>query len=506
MPYLLALFTVFVSSACIMVIELIAGRMVAPSLGVSLFTWTTVIGVVLAGMGWGNYLGGRIADRWPHRRTLAILLLLSAIASLSIVFLIQAADVLALPTSLPILLRFAWFIGVIFFVPTCVLGTITPVVVKLSLSDLSRAGVTIGTVYAISLVGSIVGTFATGFYLISLFGTRTIVALVAGLLAALALLVGGRDLRLRTMFLLGLLIALGYAASARGALASPCARETNYYCINVFMVAVSSEGDEPVKALRLDRLDHAYRSESNPLKLIYEYEKVYAVVARYLAQRNAALEALFLGGGGYVFPIYMEYTYRQAGISVIEIDPGVTETARREFGLSPQSRIFTYDEDARQFLRNLAPERRFDLVVGDAFNDLSIPYHLTTREFMQLIKSHLNRAGVYMANTIDAPATGHFLRAHLRTMQSVFKHVYLVANSPEWLFATRATFVLVGTDSALNVAELRALADGLGYGAATFVVEPDALEHYLAQEPPLVLTDDHAPVDTLIAPAFAERQ
>ncbi len=506
MPYLLALVTVFVASASTMVIELIAGRMVAPSLGVSLYTWTTVIGVVLAGMGLGNYLGGRIADKFPHRRTLAVLLLLSAITTLAIVLLVQLAQSFTIPTDLPIIVRFSLFIALIFFLPAAMLGAITPIVIKLTLSDLSRAGGTVGTIYAFSLVGSIIGTFATGFYFISLFGTRAIVAMVAGTLALLALVVGGRDLRVRTMFLLGVLIALGWTASARGALASPCTRESNYYCINVLSVALTSEGGEVVTALRLDRLDHAYRSSADPLKLIYEYEKVYAVFSTQRVKQNPALDMLFMGGGGYVFPIYMEQKYPHARITVAEIDPGVTEIARRDFGLAASPRIVTYDEDARQFLFNLPPARKFDVVVGDAFNDLSIPYHLTTREFQQLLKAHLAPDGIYMANTIDSPSAGHFVRAHVRTMQAVFKNVYLVANSPGWQFAGRATFVIVATDRALNVDQVTAVAEELGYGYVTYIVPPDALEQYLAEEPARVLTDDHAPVDNLIAPTFADRQ
>ena len=216
MSRLLASLTVFISSACIMVIELVAGRMVAPALGVSLFTWTTVIGVVLGGIGLGNFLGGRIADRYPSRHALVVLLLLGALVSLSIVYTIEAVSLFfVLPLAWPIVLRFLLVIGLVFFLPTTVLGTITPVVIKLSLHDLARAGVTVGTLYALSLAGSIAGTFATGFYLIAAFGTRTLVVIVAGVLAALALLIAARGLRRREAALAGLCLAM-LATSASG--------------------------------------------------------------------------------------------------------------------------------------------------------------------------------------------------------------------------------------------------------------------------------------------------
>ncbi|MBI3914717.1 MAG: fused MFS/spermidine synthase, partial [Chloroflexi bacterium] len=134
------------------------------------------------------------------------------------------------------------------------------------------------------------------------------------------------------------------------------------------------------------------------------------------------------------------------------------------------------------------------------------PYHLTTHEFLLLLKSHLAPDGVYMANTIDVPSVGAFVRAHVRTMQAVFKNVFLVANSADWQTLGRATFVIVATDRALDPQEVMRVADELGYAAVTFIVPPDALAEYLAQEPPLILSDDYAPVDNLLAPTFADRQ
>src|SRR6266851_2094048 len=196
-----AYLVVFVSSCCTLILELVAGRILAPFIGVSLYTWTSIIGVVLAGISLGNYLGGRIADRWPHRRTLGILLVAGGLASLAILPLINIAT--AIPTGelidagnrlggvLPLdrasllILRIVVITALIFFPPSFILGMVSPVVIKLTLRDLAHSGGLVGKVYALSTLGSILGTFATGFVLVQLLGTRMIVLGVGVVLVGL---------------------------------------------------------------------------------------------------------------------------------------------------------------------------------------------------------------------------------------------------------------------------------------------------------------------------------
>jgi predicted membrane-bound spermidine synthase len=183
----------FVSSACIMIVELVAGRIVAPYIGVSIFAWTGVIGTVLAGVSLGNYVGGRLADRWASSQLLGILLTLSGIASLSILIV----DILGRFTDLDSItaetLRLFAALGaltvLLFFVPCALLGTLSPVVARLGIRDLSQTGSIVGRIYAAGSLGSIVGTFLTGFWLISQFGTHKVVWGTGLLLAILGLLV-----------------------------------------------------------------------------------------------------------------------------------------------------------------------------------------------------------------------------------------------------------------------------------------------------------------------------
>src|SRR5438045_5103507 len=182
---------VFIASFCTLVIELIAGRIMAPYIGVSLYTWTSIIGVVLAGISLGNYVGGRIADRAASPFTLGILFLLSGLASLAILVTTYWVMSANLAQDLGLVARIVLYTTVIFFAPAFLMGTISPVVIKLSLDDLSRTGNIVGRIYAVSTAGSIVGTFVTGFYLIEALGTRSIVWTVGLILIALGLIVGG---------------------------------------------------------------------------------------------------------------------------------------------------------------------------------------------------------------------------------------------------------------------------------------------------------------------------
>jgi MFS family permease len=177
---------VFLSSACLMVLELVAERIIAPHVGMSLYTWTGIIGVVLAAMSLGNYLGGRMADRWASPRLLGSIFALGGLATLPIL----AADGLKVLAAAewPFILKILVVITALFFLPAAALGTVSPIVAKLSIHDLARSGRTVGQIYAAGSAGSIVGTLATGLLLVPWFSTHVIVSSVAGLLFLIGLL------------------------------------------------------------------------------------------------------------------------------------------------------------------------------------------------------------------------------------------------------------------------------------------------------------------------------
>ncbi len=520
---------VFIASFCTLVVELTAGRMVAPYLGVSLYTWTSVIGVMLAGISLGNYAGGRIGDRFPATATVGVLFLLSSILTLTILPLTAIFSGVAQDLPVHLMFKILFFTTVVFFLPSVFMGTITPVVVKLTLEDLDRTGNVVGRIYAVSTVGAIAGTFATGFFLVSWFGTRTIILLAALLLLAVALLFGGlwqrRGLLVGGVFLLLAVGVYSYGRDAynlpfglayvqamtrdaltlapRGAFAAPCHVETNYYCIRVTERKLAENVTQ--RRLVLDHLIHSYSILEDPTRLDYDYVKIYAELVKHIAGDRTGIRTFSIGGGGYTFPRYLEVVYPDSVIEVAEIDPAVTEIAHARMGLPRDTSVITYNEDARLVVKRL-PSGGYDAVIGDAFNDLSVPYHLTTREFAQSVHDLLTPDGYYMLNLVDTFKHGVFLPSMILTLEQVFPHVYLLADGPGWEQAGRNTFVLVAGKQPLTEAALHgAASDLLPDGPVSTFFDPERLREYVDSRPAVILTDSYAPVDNMLAPVFVER-
>ncbi len=487
---------VFVTNACLMVIELVASRLTATRVGVSLHTWTAIIGVILAGVSLGNYIGGRLADRRASPNLLGSVLALASLASLAIIWLNNDLHELTLPKSVPFMVWVLLYVAGVFMLPSILLGCVSPIVVKLSVIDLRFSGRTVGRISAWSSLGSIIGTFATGFLLIGMLGTKNAIVLVAGLLMLLAIWFLTDAPPRRALLQTGIYLALFGSSigllAYTGFLCPECLRETNYFCIKV--EDVPAEG-RTVRQLLLDRLVHSYSDVDDPTYLGYGYEHVYDGLMRPLAAHKPDLSALFIGGGGYTFPRYMEATLPQSHLVVAEIDPGVTEAAHLWLGLSRDTRVVTYNMDARNFLAWYCGEDEYDIVFGDAFNDFSVPYHLTTLEFGRMVDRTLRDDGLYLVNIIDGARHGHFLRAFVHTLNEVFAHVVVIPSSSTWESAARTTFVLAASQRPIDLSNLP---------ERTKPFSDEELNRVLAMKPRMVLTDDYVPVDNLMAPVVED--
>jgi predicted membrane-bound spermidine synthase len=286
--------TVFLSSFCIMVLELVAARLIARHLGSSLYTWTAVIGVVLAGITIGNYLGGRIADKFPARKTLAVLF---ALASAACIVTVIANNLVG---GWVWLWRFNWpmrvfsHVSLVFLLPSVLLGTISPVVAKMALERGLPTGRTVGDIYAWGAAGSIAGTFATGYYLIAVMGTIEIIWTVGGVLLLLAICYWARLWVLyvwAAIFIALLTLGLVPAGWAKDAGAGMALRDKadpdiiyedeSQYCY----IAVKRVSENPDRrAFMQDKLRHSDIIMGDILDLQYSYERIHAAMTHLLSR------------------------------------------------------------------------------------------------------------------------------------------------------------------------------------------------------------------------------
>ena len=518
--------TVFISSFCIMVLELVAARLIARHLGSSLYTWTAVIGVVLAGITIGNYLGGRIADRFRAPKALAVLFAFSSAACVIVVILNNLVGEWIW------LWRFSWpmrvfaHVSLVFLIPSTLLGTISPVVAKMALDRGLPTGRTVGDIYAWGAAGSIAGTFATGYYLILAMGTISIIWSVGGVLLLLAILYWARLWVLylwAAIFIALMTMAMAPADWAKGAGAGLALRDKpnpniiyedeSQYCY----IAVKSISKNPDRrAFMQDKLKHSDMVMDDILDLKYSYTRIYAAVTHLLSQGKSKLSVLVIGGGGYVFPRYVEEVWPGSRIDVVEIDPGVTKAAMEAFGLKPDTPINTFTMDARVYVNQLAEQERtpalvfdkktrgqktrYDFIYEDALSDYSIPYQLTTKEFNDKIARILTDSGVYMIELIDIYDSGLFIGAFVNTLEQTFSHVYVVTE--EQSRSGRSTFVVIAAKQEINLENLRL--EKPVKNLDLWILSSACLEVLRGKARGIVLTDDYAPVENLLAPVVLQ--
>ena len=506
---------VFIASFCTLVIELVAGRIMAPHVGVSLYTWTSIIGVVLAGISIGAYVGGLLADRFPRPSTLGWLLFASGIGALSISPLTNLLGAAHFQTTL--MVRILVLTTFIFFIPSCILGMISPVVVKLTLHNLAKTGNVVGKLYAFSTLGSIIGTFATGFFLISWMGTRNLLLTVGIILIISAMIFGGLVTRkkpsavflvISTVIILSLTwVFHGYAFKMPVDDKTYFFEESDYYTLQI-RKCLTRDQQTWADALVLDHLIYSINVSDDPLHLDYEYIMIYEELMRWRVHRSGTLATLFIGGGGYTLPRALELMYPKAEIDVVEIDPEITRLAHEYLGVPKNTRIRSFNEDGRWFVMNSADAGKYDFIVGDAFNDLSIPYHLTTKEFAVQMARLLKPDGILMANVIDSYEKGLFMPSYIRTLEEVFGrgNVHLVSPKPDQQNKGISTRVIVASKSSVDMNDfVKFIGEKDGKGVMSHVMPQDRLQQYLAERPSIILTDDYVPVDNLTAPIFEER-
>ena len=479
---------VFYASGSVLVLEILAGRLLAPYVGVSLETFTGVIGVVLAGISVGTWLGGRLADRIDPRRLLPGALALGGGAAIAAVPIIHALGPVARPPDPPTIVVLA---AVGFFVPSALLSAVTPLVVKVQLDTLDRTGRVVGRLSALGTAGSLVGVFATGFVLVSEFATTPVVIVLgvtlAALGAALWLHLGRRPPG--AALVAGVAVAV-VASGAAAAASPPCDVETAYFC-----ASVREDPDRPTgRLLVLDDLRHAYVDLADPTHLEFTYTQLLGDVVNAVRPAGEPIAAVHLGGGGFTIPRYVAATRAGSTNLVLELDPGVVDLAERELGVATGNGLRIVTGDARVNLADV-DDASADLVVGDAFGGRAVPWHLTTTAFARDVRRVLRADGVYAQNIIDQPPF-EFLRAEVATLRDVFDHVAVIGPAGRFDQSDGGNTIIVASDQPLPVAAI-ARANASRGDDDVVVCDPAELDDFVDGAP--VLTDERAPVDQLIS-------
>ncbi len=562
-PLRLAFAIVFACSFAGMTLELSAVRLLAPVVGVSLFTWTGVIGVMLAGTALGNFVGGRLADRTSRPNARAAWLgwsLLFCGATVVLVILtfiiLNRAPILVgaqkpgepIPTAFTefgIIERVILWTFTLFFLPMFGLGLISPQVIRLAVSDVGSVGRIAGSIYAWSIAGAIAGTFATGYVLISTIGVNNTILLAAALPCLALILVRvspdspdpskvpgpSKPLVLDSGVLLYALASVlgtvvgGVLLSARivGSGTAPGPNvplvnemlETNYYTIRVYnaeLLPGVKPPEQTVLELQLDNLQHSRVNLQDPTFLHYQHEQIQLELVRLHKERSPDRQSvLVIGGGGYTFPRCCRVLIPTASVDVVEIDPGVTKMAKEHLGLIDAWNIQIHHLDGRQFITEQTRPNTYDLVTLDAVNDFSVPSHLMTKEFNDSVKATLTPNGVYLVTVIDLVETGQLWKAAAHTLQKSFQHVEMAFPAGDFDEARpeksgRMVIVLYASDSPLDGAKLRgAVRKQTGQEPKTQIVRRDVFEGMLKRGKTTTLTDQFCPTDNLMMNVFKLR-
>jgi len=481
--------TVFVCGALVMVYEIIGSRLLSPYLGASTYVWTSLIGVILAALSLGYYLGGKFADRKPEIKFLALVIFLAG-GLVSVTILLKDLILAFIAESSLILEVKSLVAAILLFAPASVLlGFVTPYAVKLKMSSLEDSGKTVGRLYALSTVGSILGTFGAGFILIPFVGSERSLYFVAASLIALSILLAPFAL---TKINLTVLIVFAFGIGADELKNNYLLHtsdlhdiDTEYSRVQIFRAVEPKTG----KSIRVIATDPFFIQSAMFIgsdELVFDYARYYNLIRHF---KSDFQHTLIIGGAGYSYPKEYLRRYENAKIDVVEIDPQMTEIAKKYFRLKENPRLKIIHLDGRVFLNKTEAEK-YDAVLIDAFGSLlSVPFQLTTVEAVDKISRALKDDGVVIFNlggAIKGDASG-FLQAELKTYRQIFPRVYLFKVNSDYTDEQLQNLIIVACKEK-NSAPL------VSDDAET----ANLLAHLYEQDFTLeanILTDDLAPVE-----------
>jgi spermidine synthase len=481
--------TVFVCGALVMIYEIIGSRLLSPFIGSSIYVWTSLIGVILAALSVGCWLGGTTADRKPELKILAsIIFLAGGMIAVTILFKDIILSVIA---ESPLILELkSLAAAVLLFAPTSVLlGFVTPYAVKLKMSSLADAGKTVGRLYALSTVGSILGTFLAGFFLIPFVGSTKTLYLIGFCLIALSVLLAPLTVTKTNLTVL-ILFIFGISATELQSFyllktSDLHDIDTEYSRVQIFTTNDQASGKK-IRAMAIDPYFIQSKMFLESDELASEYAKYYHLIRHFKPDFQTTL---LIGGAGYSFPKEYLTTYPGKQIEVVEIDPQMTAIAKKYFRLPENENLKIDHEDGRVFL-NRTDSNRYDAVLLDAFGSLfTVPFQLTTIEAVGEISRVLKDDGVVIFNVGGAikGSASRFLLSEIATYRQIFPQVYLFKVRPERADEEVQNLIIVASKNR-NPVDLKSSDPKLSKILDNFYLEP-------LNPAGKILTDDLAPVE-----------
>ncbi len=383
----------FTSGFILMAFELIGARLLAPAIGSSTYVWTSVIGVIIAALSTGYFLGGKLADR--RNRVIDVAFLCLGI-SLSIgVMLVTFDPVMESVTSWSDDQRLRGvFASLFLFAPTSLLlGMLSPYLVKLNVTSLSTSGQSVASLSALNSIGGIVGTFITGFIVFSYLGSREALAIIT-LLALISswLFIPGQLTRMRVFFSLSALIVIGLPLTRSESVVQIDTPSAHYEVRTAGKVGTDTE-------LRFLATGPGTAQSGffvqRPNELAFWYTRE---IARITKEVPAKQSILILGGGAFSLPDYFAKAYPDSQIDVVEFDPHLTAVASRYFNYKAPNNVRVISDDARAYINSAAEQ--YDVVVVDVYSDTSVPFSLLSQEFGQALGKNISPNGTVIVNAI----------------------------------------------------------------------------------------------------------
>ena len=486
---------VFVSGMASLGVEFGASRLLAPYFGTSLYVWGVLIGLILVYLSAGYVIGGRLADRFPRDD---LLYQITAWAGLwiGVIPLVSYPILLASQqgfrsVSVGLVAGTLLAVMLLFAVPVTLLGCVSPFAIRLLLKDVATGGNTAGRVYALSTVGSILGTFLPVFWFIPTYGTRPTIEAFGFALVSISALALWPKRRLYATFVLAVVLAWiflpgGIKPPEVGTLLYE--KESAYNYIQVVQVATTTE-----LILNEGQAVHSvYDSQTNLTHGYWDYllltDAFRPAQSTQATPRSAAFLGLAAGTGARQYRLAFG---DQVDITGVEIDPEILAVGHRYFHLG-DAHANEVVADARYWLDTQAGH--YDVVVLDAYRQPYIPFHLTTKEFFQQVKAHLNPGGSIAVNVGRTTTDYRLVDALASTMAAVFPTVLLL-DDPNY-----TNTVVYGSTETVTVADvthnLQLLSAPLAVDAARSALQEGRLR--LSPYHGQVYTDDLAPIEQLI--------